>query len=89
MTGGEENHKLTINEMPSHDHIQRKFVNNNMDALVVNPHIEGMYTGDELGIGQTSWLENKAPLTTSVSGYDQPHNNMPPYYVTNMWKRTA
>ena len=89
MTGGEENHKLTISEMPSHDHMQRKVVSNNMGALVVNPHIEGMFTGDELGIGQTSWFENKAPLTTSVSGGDQPHNNMPPYYVTNMWKRTA
>ena len=89
MTGGEENHKLTISEMPSHDHMQRKVVDNNMSAVVINPHVEGVFPGDELGISQTSWFENKAPLTTSWSGDDQPHNNMPPYYVTNMWKRTA
>ena len=88
-TGGEENHKLTISEMPSHDHIQRKVASNNVAGLLVNPHVEGMYSGDELGIGQINWLENKAPLTTYWSGDDQPHNNMPPYYVTNMWKRTA
>ena len=89
MTGGEENHKLTISEMPSHNHIQRKVVSDNAAAFVVNPNFEGTFSGDELGIGQIGWLHNKASLTTSGSGGDQPHNNMPPYYVTNMWKRTA
>ena len=63
---------------------KRKVVSSNEAGLLVNPHAEGMYSGDELGISQTSWLENKAPLTTYWNGGDQPHNNMPPYYVTNM-----
>lgn len=88
-TGGEENHTLTINEMPNHEHIQRKFVGNDGMAYVVNPRLEGNFYGDELGIGQIDWLINKAALKTDGEGGSLPHNNMPPYYVTNMWKRIA
>lgn len=88
-TGGEENHELTISEMPRHGHIQRKFVSNDGMADVVNPKLNGVFTGDEPGVGQVSWYENKDALTTEENGGSVPHNNMPPYYVTNMWKRTA
>lgn len=27
--------------------------------------------------------------TTSLNGGGEEHNNMPPYYVTNIWRRTA
>lgn len=88
-TGGEETHTLTVNEMPNHNHIQRKFVSNQGMADIVNNNLDGNYTGDELGLGQTGWYQNKEALFTNDSGGSQPHNNMPPYYVTNMWKRIA
>lgn len=88
-TGGEATHALTINEIPSHDHIQKKVVSNNLAAFMVNPTETGAYMGDKLGIDQTSWYENKQPLTTSSTGGDMPHNNLPPYIVVNMWQRIS
>lgn len=72
-TGGEATHKLTINEMPSHSH-QTYF----------------RYS-DGAGGGNWNYFDpgsNYAANTTSVGG-SQPHNNMPPYLVVYMWKRTA
>lgn len=79
VTGGEESHKLTEAELPvikPNANCDWEYTNKQTEpywALQMNGN-----TGDGIG----SW-----PF--SSFGGDQPHNNMPPYYVTNMWRRTA
>lgn len=77
-TGGEAEHTLTVNEMPSHNHratfsIADGISFDNYYALVETRRV----------------LSNKYQTTTSNTGGNQPHNNMPPYLVVYMWQRTA
>ena len=76
-TGGEQNHTLTISEIPSHTH------STNSDApstgLVTR-------TGNNTGVefdnssGELD-LINASSLTINSTGGGEAHNNMPPYYV--------
>jgi hypothetical protein len=70
---GEYTHKLTIPEMPSHNH------NFSMINLIDN--------GERDNNRQAG--ENYITTGTSFTGGDQPHNNLPPGYVVYVWKRTA
>lgn len=76
-TGGEATHKLTIDEMPSHNHNQR----------VQNTSGYGGADGQEAGTGwggashYANWCAN--------TGGSKAHNNMPPYLVVYMWKRVS
>lgn len=73
ITGGEANHKLTINEMPSHKHNMRY----------------GATAGGN-GTGYVfSGTDGTGSAAMDAAGGNQPHNNMPPYLVAYMWKRTA
>lgn len=74
-TGGEKTHKLTVAEMPSHSHSNNSLV----------------YWGDSgtglAGAATTNWkisIKNDSNV-----GGSKPHNNMPPYFVCYIWKRTA
>ena len=73
-TGGSKTHTLSINEMPAHTHTV---------SGIENPGGTGS-SGSEDG---TSSFDSS--LTTSSTGGGQAHNNMPPYLVVCMWKRTA
>lgn len=79
-TGGEAEHILTIDEIPSHVHgFQRHMLKNNDD---------GTNTGED-GYGVTNkTIDIYSALTTAVGG-GQPHNNMPPYLAVYIWKRIA
>ena len=75
--GGEATHKLTIDEMPKHNHDPR---------ISLNVSQQGWKVGDA-GVYQVS-LQDKNRNTTDTGG-DKPHNNMPPYYVVHVYRRTA
>ena len=72
-TGGEATHKLTVEEMPSHNH----------SGLVTFQ--TGQCSGGDYNFMQSL---NVSRLTSNTGG-DQAHNNMPPYLAVYMWKRTA
>lgn len=77
-TGGEATHTLTTDEMPSHNHTQYGSSGNHNDGkrrTIYNDY------------GDTSYWE--LYQKTGSTGGGQAHNNMPPYLVVYMWKRTA
>lgn len=77
-TGGEKTHVLTVAEMPAHAHMQRRHATTTgaLSGLATAPDASSSNPGD-LG-----------PVTGSTGG-DGAHNNMPPYLVVYIWKRTA
>ena len=77
-TFGENTHKLTIEEMPSHDH-----KNNDCVAEGTDYNSNNMYYGDP-GAGNIEGI-----FKTGSTGGDQPHNNIQPSIVTGYWLRTA
>lgn len=69
-TGGESEHTLTIEEMPSHSHKYTDPLEGKGSGLGNGNHYSGeAYLNPSLNGG-----------TTSYEGNSQPHNNMPPYY---------
>ena len=73
-TGGEATHKLTVDEMPSHSHGNVRTYSSDGDGSVS--------TGESSG-------SNDSSQYTDMEGGDSAHNNMPPYLVVYVWKRTA
>lgn len=86
-TGGEASVTLTKETIPAHDHTASCSVNGN--------HTHG-YWADEGGNGHQSYNGNanwngwtqtgeggshSHTITIGATGGNQPHNNMPPYYV--------
>ena len=73
-TGGAETHTLSTSEIPAHTHSYDKQVTST-DALSIHDIVRT--TG-----GNTS-------ATTGSTGGGGAHNNLQPYIVVYMWKRTA
>lgn len=73
-TGGEASHTLTVDEIPSHNHGLGTEWSDGSGS-------NGAYT-----YSANRKLKSK---TTENTGGGQAHNNMPPYLVVNVWKRTA
>ena len=73
--GGEENHTLSINEMPSHNH---NAVSTSGQSETLNLYPFSMVTS------QYNAVDTNVIRPT---GGGQAHNNMPPYLAVYMWKR--
>ena len=74
-TGGEATHKLTIEEMPSHNHVI------NFDQI--------WGWGGTKSLATTSGGPYAGGGYVRDTGGNQPHNNMPPYLAVYVWKRVA
>jgi len=72
-TGGAKTHTLTTSEMPAHNHTYVR------KGTVTGGSTSG---GDVNSVGQ--FTDN-----TSTTGGGAAHNNLQPYIVVYMWKRTA
>lgn len=72
-TGGSETHTLVTAEMPAHSH-------------TVNINFAGQPAVDYLVYG---YGEGKTYVSTTTVGSGSAHNNLPPYIVAYIWKRTA
>jgi hypothetical protein len=75
-TGGEYSHTLTMAELPNHAHAIHG-VNAGISPI-------GGGTDHTFSVSYASLNE-----WSSTVGGDMPHNNMPPYLVVYMWRRTA
>ncbi len=73
-TGGEKTHKLTINEMPSHNH-----------SLLGNSGTGGKAETVPYG----SQATGTTMYAVQNTGNSQPHNNLQPYYTCYIFVRTA
>ena len=99
--GGEATHTLSVGEMPSHHHTIRGSSGHKI-AGVYNP--KDHFVSDSYAVttayndGQGcewkgtdryysyEWFD---PSETEWEGESKAHNNLPPYIVVYMWKRTA
>lgn len=77
-TGGEYEHTLTTNEMPSHTHSSSMHNTDGDGHTYLNVQKADLGTG--LTVGNTG---------TGSAGGGRPHNNMQPYVVVYMWRRVA
>ena len=79
-TGGEKTHKLTVAEMPEHDHDALNYTNGYAEPTTGQGSFSQLLAGDS---ASTNYVAVKN------SGGDQAHNNVQPYITCYMWKRTA
>jgi hypothetical protein len=73
LVGGAKTHTLSVAEMPSHTHGISNFE---------NPAGTG-------STGSANGASSFSTVNTSATGGGQAHNNLQPYVVVYMWKRTA
>ena len=80
-TGGEATHTLTANEIPAHSHA----IYSGYGDIVSN--VSDAYRYQKWGSSDRGWKTGN--LGTNSIGGGAAHNNMPPYLVIYVWKRTA
>lgn len=77
-TGGEKTHTLATNEIPSHSHVLGE--------------LRSATTGSQASyIARTADTSSTrgTDKSTELTGGGLAHNNLPPYFVAYIWKRTA
>ena len=89
-TGGEATHKLTVEEMPNHVHIQCGITSDGNDNGIIMTKTAGELSGATQP--QTYGYENAAGskyLTTTGAGNSAAHNNLQPYIANYRYRRIA
>jgi hypothetical protein len=81
-TGGEMNHTLTIDEMPSHTHKATT------KGSIGGTTLLNQYP-DQWGASSLDSSTSMDSRVTWNTGGGQEHNNMPPYVKCAAWHRTA
>ena len=83
-TGGEKTHKLTVAEMPSHNH------NVIYGNYARPPIVDTGALDDQWGLkfSTTQGYRANAGVMQGTGG-NQPHNNLQPYITCYMWKRVS
>ena len=87
--GGEATHKLTINEMPNHNHRHYEWLMNGASS-------SGAHYGFGYQTNTGAWAYTDSASSSGevrfgnvATGGDAAHNNMPPYIVVYVWKRVS
>ena len=75
-TGGEKTHILTLDEIPAHTHPRTSPTSSSGG-------------GGRYGYDTNSNVNNNDGVVTGSAGGGQAHNNLPPYFVVYIFKRTA
>jgi hypothetical protein len=84
---GEYNHTLTKDEMPSHSHTSVHGQSSGIGRPTGFYSVSTSVGPNNFGGGTLN--DNWGSSTTSSTGGGQSHNNLQPYIVVYMWKRTA
>ncbi len=91
--GGQTKHKLTIDEMPYHNHDVSILANGwegwGDDSYSDHEYSFTSWSNPKVFGGNTEHTNHVQTGVTSRYGGDGEHNNIPPYYAVYMWKRTA
>ena len=84
-TGGETAHRLTESEMPSHRH----WGSDGGYSFLVD--LNKQDASSEFAMLTASTVQWRYSINggTAYAGGNGSHNNMPPYYAVNIWRRTA
>ena len=88
-TGGAKTHTLTIDEMPAHDHIPNRNTYDSHNYLLRKNSNGAGSVGDlDTTVGEPG-LRGTDAAFPEIEGGGSDHNNLQPYIVVYMWKRTA
>ena len=88
-TNGAKTHTLTISEMPAHDHVANRDTYGTANLLLRRNSNGAGSVGDlDNTVGEPG-LRGSDVGFPEIEGSGSAHNNLQPYIVVYMWKRTA